>query len=931
VDYTRSTDKLLSIFQLAMDDLPVHVWFCTDAETYGIVNRVHADFFGKKKEEMEFRKLAELFPPDVAAACLKSNLEAIESRAPVRFEEWITGAGGAKRLLSISKNARFDDLDNLELIVCVGEDITGARAALDALRAGEARHRQIISMISDIVWSYEVDSHGHFVESYMSPVADRLLGLPEGSVNNDFEIYFAHLHPDDFLRVEEAFQRSLHDVEKNTEIEFRVVRADGKVFWLHSRSSAHLQPNGHVVACGTCSDITARKNAEDELRTRDKQVADILANQSDLICRFLPDGTLTFANEAYRAFFGEAGQTRFHEHLASTDTRALDECLGSLTVNDPSATTEHSTKLPSGETRWLSWTHRALFDDSGSLREYQSVGRDVTELKAAEDRLIHEKWRLDCIIEATSSGTWQWDVTTGEMNCNDHWYEILGYAPSELNPFSREKWRSMVHPEDLSMVLSAIKTHFENDAVRYSCEYRMRHQDGRWIWVHDCGRVRAGRPEDGGVLMFGIHTDITPRREEQENREYHTRLLELILTVSGNFMNTPPDRVDDTVNLALTGIGEFESVDRCYVFLFDDHSHTTWSNTHEWCAPGVNPLKDIQQAIPTSGAMKWWLERLKADETIAVANLEELPPEAASERAVMEARSIRSFLVVPIRIRENTMGYLGLETINSYRSWSQHTVSLIRMAADIMSSAFERRESETLLAESENNYRTLFNTVDCMLSISDLEGRILCVSPSMAARLGYSSEEVKHLRVTDLHPFPLQDEARAAFQSILAGETTQCSLPLVTKGGVLIPVETSVWFGKWNGSDCIYAMSRDMSRESEALQKFDRFFRMIPLPLAVTSFPERRFLEVNEAFLKLTGYSAKEVMGHSVSELEMMPDPTNGEKLEKAVTKDGFARDMEVTFKAKDGSPVKGLFSGVLIEASGKRYFLSVFIEHHRE
>jgi PAS domain S-box-containing protein len=197
----------------------------------------------------------------------------------------------------------------------------------------------------------------------------------------------------------------------------------------------------------------------------------------------------------------------------------------------------------------------------------------------------------------------------------------------------------------------------------------------------------------------------------------------------------------------------------------------------------------------------------------------------------------------------------------------------------------------------------------------------------MAARLGYSSEEVKHLRVLDLHPFPFHDEARATLQAILAGESTQCTLPLITKSGVLIPVETSVWFGKWNGSDCIYAMCKDMSRESEALQKFDRFFRMIPLPLAVTRFPERTFVEVNEAFVKLTGYSSKELIGHKVADTGLTQDPESAERLEQAVTSEGFARDIEMSLTARDGSVVKGLFSGVLIEASGNRYFLSVFVE----
>jgi|GEM_PF-7008919 len=332
-----------------------------------------------------------------------------------------------------------------------------------------------------------------------------------------------------------------------------------------------------------------KKQSEEELREREGQITDILANQSELICRFLPDGTLTYTNEAFREFFGDSGHPRFHQYLASTDAKALDETLVSLAPEKPSASTESSAKLPPGDSRWLSWTHRALFDSNGIVREYQSVGRDVTELKAAEESLIHEKWRLDCVIEATRSGTWQWDVTTGEMICNDHWYDTLGCTAPELHPFSREKWCSMVHPEDLDTVLAAIKAHFADDTSRYLCEYRMRHRDGRWIWVHDCGRVKAGRHEDGEVLMFGIHTDITARREDQENSEYHTRLLELILSVSGTLMNTPPEKVDDAINLSLTGFGEFESVDRCYVFLFDDRSRTTWSNTHEWCAPGCEP------------------------------------------------------------------------------------------------------------------------------------------------------------------------------------------------------------------------------------------------------------------------------------------------------------------------------------------------------
>jgi hypothetical protein len=70
------------------------------------------------------------------------------------------------------------------------------REAKQAAEASRAQYEQVVSMISDIVWRYEVNDGAEYAGSYISPVADRMLGLPEGTIGNNFDNYISYVHPD---------------------------------------------------------------------------------------------------------------------------------------------------------------------------------------------------------------------------------------------------------------------------------------------------------------------------------------------------------------------------------------------------------------------------------------------------------------------------------------------------------------------------------------------------------------------------------------------------------------------------------------------------------------------------------------------------------------------------------------------------------------
>ena len=145
--------------------------------------------------------------------------------------------------------------------------------------------------------------------------------------------------------------------------------------------------------------LAEHKQVEEALRQSEARYRAIVEDQTELICRFKPDGTLTFVNQAYCRYFGlqhsELIGQKFLPTMPSEDRKLISKNFRSLSQGHPTNTYEHRVILPSGEIRWQQWSDRALFDGEGNFIECQAVGRDITQLKQAEAdiRMALEKER----------------------------------------------------------------------------------------------------------------------------------------------------------------------------------------------------------------------------------------------------------------------------------------------------------------------------------------------------------------------------------------------------------------------------------------------------------------------------------------------------------------------------------------------------------
>ena len=228
-------------------------------------------------------------------------------------------------------------------------------------------------------------------------------------------------------------------------VETRWRRKDGAVIDVHLSSALieRDEPDAGVVF--TALDITAQKKAARILlsakqdlerqvaeRTRELDVANMLLrieleehrkteqalvkseevyraiveDQTEIICRFHPDGTISFVNGAFCRYFDKAREevlgSRYLPAIPREDRKRLWTAYGELTPDRPVFSIELRVRMPDGAVRWLNWINRAIYDGSGNIIEHQGVCRDVTERIRSEQQIRESRNALRSVFDGIS-------------------------------------------------------------------------------------------------------------------------------------------------------------------------------------------------------------------------------------------------------------------------------------------------------------------------------------------------------------------------------------------------------------------------------------------------------------------------------------------------------------------------------------------------
>ena len=265
----------------------------------------------------------------------------------------------------------------------------------------------------------------------------------------------------------------------------------------------------------------------------EERYRELVQSAASIILRLDTVGRVAFCNAFGLQFFGffleetigrELGPLIDPPQTADTPWPEILAGLADAPEGVVSMTREHLRR--NGETAWIAWTVRSLRNASGNATEILCTGNDITDRKHTEQALLASDARYALVVRGANDGIWDWDLRTNIVYYSPRYLEILGYGPDEIQQLLDE-WTKRIHPEDAEAAIRANKRCADGEVDNFAVEYRMRHKDGAYRWIH--GRGASLKDERGIVIrMAGTHTDITRRkRDEEALRESQDQLAKI--------------------------------------------------------------------------------------------------------------------------------------------------------------------------------------------------------------------------------------------------------------------------------------------------------------------------------------------------------------------------------------------------------------------
>lgn len=407
-------------------------------------------------------------------------------------------------------------------------DITARTQAEEAARAADERFRVLVEQMPAIVYTEQVapGTTGATVIDYISPQVERILGHPQASWLEDVDFWSRIVHPDDLAATEAAMAR-VNATGVPLSCDYRVFAADGRVVWLHEEAVLIRRADGTPEYWqGFLLDTTERRKAEEQIRLAEERLRMTVEHTPAITYQegihgetYDPAGTFVNLSPQVQQILGYSPDAWartpdfWMQIVHPDDLEMVVDASGHAALSGEPYRQEYRMIAADGRVVWLHDESHLIHDSNGAPAFWQGVIVDITERKQAEEEMLRAQERLQALIDHLPAIVYiqSPDADPSKFYISPQAETLLGHTPHEW-AWTDDFWLAHVHPEDREIV-EASDGRSEKPRQPYAMEYRFRHADGHYVWLHD-EAVFLDTP-DGGFWQ-GFLFDITTQKENEE-------------------------------------------------------------------------------------------------------------------------------------------------------------------------------------------------------------------------------------------------------------------------------------------------------------------------------------------------------------------------------------------------------------------------------
>ncbi len=453
--------------------------------------------------------------------------------------EWETtlksGHGGEVKLTSLEADGphnydcRFlpdrDPNQQPRGVLALIKDVTHLRRSEREKQEAQARLQEVLRDMPGVVLQLCQDEDDRIVVGYVSPGIERYTGLCPERIQGRAPSEAFPISEVDRERCESSLKHLIHPTGANIwEEEFRLVRPDGQIRWVHALARPRQTLEGRTAWDGLLLDIHRRKITEEELDRERSRLQGVLRMMPSIILqvsyhRDSGDVRLLYVSEGLKELYGVDPDppgpdlSWFWPIVHPEDLPAIQRWLESLQSHLEFDQIHYRIRWPDGQIRWMqAFARRRPGPYPQGLTVLDGMILDVTQLKVAEHRLEETQIRLQNIIDAVPGVTYRFVVDP------EGTFKVTAISQDAVKVFGVEADRLLddfchfaeaVHPEDLPAVLNHVEDSHRTLGPMNK-QFRIVHPDGQTRWVQ-CLSV-PHQQQDGTVVWDGVTLDITPSK-----------------------------------------------------------------------------------------------------------------------------------------------------------------------------------------------------------------------------------------------------------------------------------------------------------------------------------------------------------------------------------------------------------------------------------